>query len=251
LGGGFYNLYESVGGEVACPINSAANFLVKIGSDTSRTESCPFFFSWSGDMQGHPQAQMIIDSTLWRNPVTPSMYFGFHEQIPGTNVSNGQNYFGGRNLPLIDNAHVSVELSGGVSVSKTETSKGRLLAGISWFVPSMKKTIVLEMNLQQATNATPEPLWSLTTAAVENTACPTDQKCLNLGAQNWGLSALTWDQANFTLHWSEIAKKLVELGHLPKEAYGPYQVKAVYFGPEVVGRVNAQLNVSRLKTYIE
>ena len=243
IGGGFYTLSPGLGTST-CKVNSGTLAPVTNADGSIRQESCPFYFAWTTNAAGHTAAKITLDTSSWTNAFTSNNYFGFHENPPQGLVPNGMNYFGGQNLPTIDTARMQVTLAGSILLPNNDSSRGRFLAGISWYVPSMQKSITLEMNLNNVSNQYTEQAWSTTALVTPNPNCSAAETCLYLGSQYWSISPVSQGDTSIVVEWSKIAQRLVNLGYLPAAAYGSYQTSVFYVGPETLGKAKVQLTVS-------
>lgn len=236
---GFYTLSPEIGGvNVPCKVNSAANFSVN-----GQLQPCPFKFSWEQGTDGRPAGHITSDTSSWTTSITPNIWLGFQENAPYGTV-----YAGGKNLPSISKAYVSASVTPLITnVAVNQNARVRFVSGISWYVPTLNKSFVLEMNMG-GVNTQAEPAWSLTAEAVSNAACGEAVQCLYLGGQFWNTPAIaSGSTTQFAIDWEQIAKRLVQDGLLPSQAVGDYPLNGVYTGPEMLGRGKVDFTIQNVK----
>lgn len=241
-GGGFYTLSPDFGNiGIPCKVNSRELFDTK---SVAGQQSCPYYFNWGQTSGGKLTATITTNTLNWTSSNTPHNYLGFQENIP-----YGEFYFGGKDLPLIDNFYYKSILSASIT-DKAPEAIVRFLIGISWYVSNLNKSIVLELNLDNANvNTSTLPELDINQKVATSAFCPQTSLCLYLGGKYWGYNGLiNQGPQEILINWSSIVKQLIQDNLLPAQAIGPYQVSA-YSGQEIFGRTNVSMEINGLTLY--
>ncbi|OGG07345.1 hypothetical protein A2872_03400 [Candidatus Gottesmanbacteria bacterium RIFCSPHIGHO2_01_FULL_42_12] len=241
-GGGFYTLSPDLGDlGIACRVNSGDMFYAGLGTGN---QTCPFYFHWGKDQLNQLSAVLTTDTSNWTTSYTPHIYLGFQENLPIGNM-----YFGGKNLPLINNFNYEASISA-IIESRDPNSLARFLVGTAWYVPSLDKSFVLELNLDNMNvNAAYLPEWDINQKAVTSSFDPANVKSLYLGGRYWGYNfTINSGSQVISIDWTRIVSQLIEDGYLPPEAMGPYPA-GIYTGPEIFGKIRISGEISNARMY--
>ena len=243
-GGGFWTLSTDIGGALqSCLINTNQMFTVE-----AEQQPCPFSFSWSDPAGDSAEATLGIDTRSWSRSVTPNVYFGFHQN----SMQEGL-YFGGNNYPHIDTLRTTLRLRHLTSSRPADNphAEARILVGVTWYVPSLNQSFVIEMNLGNV----PQENNSVTPARSSEERIGLDRveygvRQIYLGGPAWGLPRLKPGQetVNITIDWHKIIQTLIQEGRLPAEVF-VHRPATITVGIEQWGRLENKLIIEDLRLW--
>ena len=191
---------------------------------------------------------MAIDTRSWSRSATPNIYFGFHHN----SLQEGL-YFGGNNYPYIDTLRVTLRLRHLTSPRPADNpyAEARILTGVTWYVPSLNQSFVVEINLgsiaQENGLATParSPEERIGLDRTEYGA-----RQIYLGGSAWGLPRLKPGQeaVDITIDWRKIIQTLIAEGRLPAEVF-VHRPATITVGIEQWGRLKNKLVIEDLRLW--